>query len=183
MDGYGDRADVFLSHSHRDYQAVMNLAVSLLDSDIVPWLAETHIQQGDHIHDRIIDALDSIDVFLLFLTPNALDSRWTGKEYGAALRNGIPIFVVGNIDFTETEHILRLLHCNSQVDSLLNNVQGDVRHFLHDLIEDKGHIVQTFWYSGKSSSPSMTFPTGILPHSKLPLAVRTHQAKTVRRMR
>ena len=167
---YDGRADVFVSHSHRDYKDVMKVAEGLLKEDIVPWLAETHIGRGDHIHEKIIDALGAVDVFLLFLSPNALDSRWTGKEYGIACKKSIPIFVVGNIEFPEIGKILRAMGRHDKGNSpVVDKVRGDVRQFLKDLIADKHGLVETYGYSSKAADMP-----GVRPLTEMPSAIRKH---------
>ncbi len=94
-----DSANIFFSHSHRDYDKVMHIAKCLTNCGFAPWLAETHIDQGDYINEEIEEALGRADAFMLFLSTNALNSRWTGKEYGiAAGKMKIPIFVIADDD-------------------------------------------------------------------------------------
>ena len=96
---FWDSANIFFSHSHKDYDKVIRIATSLVQSGFSPWLAETHIDQGDHINEEIEEALKRADAFLLFLSTNALNSRWTGKEYGIAVNKlKIPIFVIVDND-------------------------------------------------------------------------------------
>ena len=75
----GGPGAVFLSHSLNDYDSVIELAKCLSSRNLAPWLAETHISQGEVINLSIIEALGNARAFLLFLTENSLASRWTGK--------------------------------------------------------------------------------------------------------
>lgn len=162
-----DQADVFLSHSHRDYAGVMAVAKHLLQNDIVPWLAETHIEQGDHIHEEIIEALGASQDFLLYLSPNALDSRWTGKEYLYALDQGIPIFIVVDIAFPEIRDLLDAMagHDQTRFDTT-RKFKPASSEFISQLIEDHNHIVETFAYSkalGVEAEYSFARPLNKLP--------------------
>jgi hypothetical protein len=143
-----DQADVFLSHCHRDYAGVMAVARHLLQNDIVPWLAETHIEQDKHIHEEIISALGTSQGFLLYLSPNALDSRWTGKEYHYALNGGIPIYIVADITFRDIRDLLNAMgrHDRTQFDAtrMFNSASSE---FTSHLIKDHNRIVETFAYS------------------------------------
>lgn len=171
-----DKADVFLSHSHRDYDAVMAVATLLLQEGVVPWLAETHIGQGEHIHEQIIGALGASQAFLLFLSPHALDSRWTGKEYVNARSRGIPVFVVANIDFEEITAILKAIRGKkSPTDGFLRRFKQGAREFINNLITDEGHIIETFAYSFQPISASaMAKLHPARPLGDLPSAIRAN---------
>ena len=111
------------------------VATVLLQNDVVPWLAETHIEQGEHINEEIIRALRASQAFLLFLSPNALNSRWTGKEYLNAKHRDIPIFVVVDIDFEETRTVLELMHTDRPPDeTFLGKFNTGAREFIEQLI-------------------------------------------------
>ncbi len=168
------QADVFLSHSHRDYEAMMAVGTLMLQHGVIPWLAETHIQQGEHVHDEIIRALDVSQTFLLFLSPHALDSRWTGKEYMNARSRGIPIFVVANIDFDEITQILESMHGKKPRNRRFpGKFKAGARAFVENLISDEDHIVRTFAYSQIPISASqITQLHPVRPVSELPAAIR-----------
>ncbi len=162
-----DQADVFLSHSHRDYAGVMTVAKHLLQKDIVPWLAETHIEQDKHIHAEIINALSASQDFLLYLSPNALDSRWTGKEYQYALDRGIPIFIVADIACRDIVALLNAMgeHDRTQFD-VTKKFKSASTEFICHLIEDQDGIVEIFAYSqalGVEAVHSFARPANELP--------------------
>lgn len=104
-------ANIFFSHSHKDYKQVFKIATHLVEHRLAPWLAETHIPEGCLINEEIIGAMKEAQVFLLFLSLNPLSSRWSGKEYGRASANGkkIPIFIVADNKCATTRGIAKCL--------------------------------------------------------------------------
>jgi len=172
-----DKADVFISHSHHDYIAVMDVAKHLLQNEIMPWLAETHIEQGKHIHEEIISALGVSQDFLLYLSPNALDSRWTGKEYLYAVKRGIPIFVVADIDFSEIAKLLAVMgnhkQMNGHVAQQFTSFDPD---FLRFLIQDNERIVEMFAYSKDLANKLL--PENVRPYTELPSSIRARRSSS-----
>lgn len=148
-----DEADVFLSHSHRDYDSVMEVASLLVRGGVFPWLAETHLGQGDHINDGIISALTGSQLFILFLTPNALGSRWTGKEYMNARSRGIPIFIVADIRSSLVRSIVESIHHGSRLDDDSRDaLQSGAREFISHLLADRQDMVECFTYPEEADS-------------------------------
>ncbi len=77
----------FLSHSHKDEEAVVRVGKEVAGLGIYPWTAETEIAFGDHINNSIREALEKSKYFVVLISRNALASRWTGKEFiGAYMR-------------------------------------------------------------------------------------------------
>ncbi|BCX49076.1 hypothetical protein HAHE_29840 [Haloferula helveola] len=165
-------ADVFFSHSHRDYDDVMRIARMLIDGGISPWLAETHIGRGEHIHDEIIGALDSSQAFLLFLSPNALDSRWTGKEYDHAVSKGIPIFVVVNLDEDGMHRVYRAMLGKEPSGA---GFLGKAGHHFEPMISDRNRLVRVFAYTRSDETPAGEIPDQCRIDA-LPQAIRERQA-------
>lgn len=169
-----DRADIFISHSHRDFDAVSAVARHLLEADLVPWLAETHIQKDRHIHEEIIGALGDSQDFLLYLSPNALDSRWTGKEYIYAQQRGIPIYVVGDADVPEIRALLELMLRRETIpNELAERFEAVDRDFLYFLTEDNEGIIETFAYTSEPEETSL--PDGVRPVTELASRIRARR--------
>lgn len=175
--------NVFFSHSHRDYIEVMEVAELLLAENhqdkVIPWLAETHIGQGEHIHDEIIYSLNESQAFLLFLSPHALDSRWTGKEYMNALKHNKPIFIVANIDHPVIKTILTKIHSDSpMLEHELLGTAPQASEFIRNILVDNGSIMRIFAYSDKaiSASTMKDFPC-VRPLTELAAAIREYQHK------
>lgn len=136
--GEFDQPDIFVSHSHKDYLDVLIVAHLLIEKGVVPWLAETHIQKGEGIHQHIINAINSTKFFLLFLTPNALESQWTGKEFSFAVNNRIPIFVVVKVD---DESVLNLFDFFKELESLQESSGSrNGKKFMKSIAENSGNI-------------------------------------------
>lgn len=170
-----EAADIFVSHSHRDYPAVKTIARYLLQNDIVPWLAETHIEQDKHIHTEIINALGASQDFLLYLSSNALDSRWTGKEYFYAAHRGIPIFIVADIESVEVHELLRAIAGHKPVRSkVTQNFSAASAEFLSHLVEDNNRIVEVFVHS-QTLGFDVVHPFA-RPVSELPSRIRKRRA-------
>lgn len=176
FDDFGDlsRADIFISHSHRDFDAVSTVARHLLEADLVPWLAETHIQKDRHIHEEIIAALGASQDFLLYLSPNALDSRWTGKEYIYAQQRGIPIYVVGDADDPASRALLEVMLRHETIpNELAEHFDSVDRDFLHFLTEDNDGIIETFAYTRKPKETAI--PDGIRSVTELASRIRARR--------
>lgn len=137
-------ADVFISHSFKDYSDVIGIAKLLQSRNIKPWLAETHIQQGEHIHEEIINALVRTKYLILYLTESSMLSRWTGKEYLYAVSKGIKIIVIADCRSLKINLIMK----NKFLGNVTNieEASGDSSIFFHDLISDKSNIVDFVIY-------------------------------------
>lgn len=85
----GDRVKVFLSHSVRDADFVLRLAVRLRDYSFEPWLCETSIESGANWVESIEKALQSTDLALLIWSPDAAASFATHMEIYAILAREI----------------------------------------------------------------------------------------------
>ena len=87
----GDRKlnikNLFLSHSFMDTSLVIELAKSLKEYGIYSWLAEIDILYRAHIHQSVIEAIESTPYFGVFISANSSKSTWTAKEIGFAIRN------------------------------------------------------------------------------------------------
>lgn len=137
-------ADVFISHSFKDYVDVIKIAKLLQSRNIKPWLAETHIQQGEHIHEEVINALGRTKYLILFLSENSLLSRWTGKEYLYAVSKGIQVIVIADCRSLKINSIIKgKLIGDGQ---FIEEGSGDSMNFFHDLISDKENIVKFIIY-------------------------------------
>ncbi len=77
--------EIFLSHSHRDQAAVQRLITFLEQHKLRVWCAPDAIRGAELWHDKIGEALRRCDWFIVFLTPNAVRSRWVKRELLDAL--------------------------------------------------------------------------------------------------
>lgn len=104
-------ADVFISHSFKDYDHVIQIAKSLQKKAVSPWLAETHIGYGDNINYQVISALNNSKSFVFFLSENSLLSKWSSKELSYAHHRQIKVLIVADC----TSDIIRTL-----IDKFIN---------------------------------------------------------------
>lgn len=72
--------EIFLSHSDRDRQFVMELADMLRRHGLPVWYSRTNIRGARQWHDEIGAALNRCDWFVLVLSPSAVESIWVKRE-------------------------------------------------------------------------------------------------------
>ena len=72
--------EIFLSHSDRDRQFVMELADMLRRHGLPVWYSRTNIRGARQWHDEIGAALNRCDWFVLVLSPSAVASIWVKRE-------------------------------------------------------------------------------------------------------
>jgi hypothetical protein len=76
---------LFLSHSTKDKEFVETLAGELRANSIDPWWCEVDIEHGDDFVAKIDEGLKESDLVVLVLSPDAVQSAWTRREWTAAL--------------------------------------------------------------------------------------------------
>ncbi len=91
--------NLFISHSFKDTDAVIQLAMELDTHTIYPWLAEMDIPQGGRINGIVTNAIYTCDFFGVYLSPHSIASTWTAKEIEFAMSSGQKI--IGFIDTSE----------------------------------------------------------------------------------
>src|ERR1035437_4334063 len=75
---------LFLSHSTKDKAFVLELAAELKAKGLEPSLCEVDIEYGDDFVAKIEEGLKG-DLVVLVLSPEAVRSAWTRKEWASAL--------------------------------------------------------------------------------------------------
>jgi|ERR1700722_3545991 TIR domain len=75
---------VFISYSQSDRDKVAQFVQALQMVNITGWLDATDIAAGDDISSAVRNALSGASAVLVFLSNNALSSRWVQFEIGAA---------------------------------------------------------------------------------------------------
>lgn len=89
---------LFLSHSFKDAEQVINLAKDLSKLELHAWIAETEILTHQHINQSVKEAIESLPYFGVYISKNLISSKWSAKEIGFALNNKKKIF--GFLDST-----------------------------------------------------------------------------------
>lgn len=74
---------IFISHASRDKQTILRI-VSELPKHISRWIDQEQICAGDLIPDRIERGITESDLFLLFISPDAVKSDWVKREIALA---------------------------------------------------------------------------------------------------
>lgn len=101
-------AKAFLSHSSKDKDLVRKVASQLGNKNCV--LDEISFDAGSKTLEQIFSELDSSDIFVLFISHNALESAWVKKEIIRAKENLnndfleriIPIVIDANIKYSDS---------------------------------------------------------------------------------
>jgi formylglycine-generating enzyme required for sulfatase activity len=80
---------IFLSHAHQDAAFARELAGDLRDNGFEIWIAPESIEPGEKWVDAIERGLETSGIFLLVITPHAVNSKWVRDEsnYAIALQN------------------------------------------------------------------------------------------------
>ena len=127
-----EAADVFISHSFKDYDSVMDIASHLQAKDIRPWLAETHIAKDEHINEQVIWGIRRTSCFALFLSQSALQSKWTGKEFQQAKVKKIRIIIIVNCADPVIKNLFIRRFSGQPVDQI--DLNGKAYSFFENLL-------------------------------------------------
>lgn len=87
--------NAFISHAAEDETAALQLRQQLDAQGIKSWCFEEDLRHGDHIEEKVKDALKESDCMVIVLSPHALKSSWVCRELGYAIqlhnkRGGVP---------------------------------------------------------------------------------------------
>jgi GTPase SAR1 family protein len=87
---------VFISYSHQDETFVKKLAGDLVTQDMKVWWDFHSLKGGQDWQKEIEKAIKQCDVFLIVLTPDAVNSEWVGNELtyaSTAQKTIIPLYL------------------------------------------------------------------------------------------
>ncbi len=76
---------MFLSHSSKDKDLVISVALDLNERGITTWLDAFDILPGESIISKINQGLENCEFILLFLSKNSIKSSWVMKEWETLL--------------------------------------------------------------------------------------------------
>ena len=76
---------LFISHSSQDDAFVRNLRAALADHGQDGWIDSRELHGGDPLWPEIQRAIDGASAYAIVVSPDALQSRWVGKELRHAL--------------------------------------------------------------------------------------------------
>ncbi|TMO21022.1 toll/interleukin-1 receptor domain-containing protein [Pseudoalteromonas sp. S4741] len=99
----------FLSHSSQDKEHYVRNVANWLDKDDIIY-DEYTFEEGERPLDQIIDGLDKSEIFVIFLSDNALNSEWVIKEITEAkirldsdqINKIFPIIIDDKIQYTDS---------------------------------------------------------------------------------
>jgi hypothetical protein len=77
-------ARIFISHSSKDKAFAQIVVTALKQPNTEPWIDHENIIAGDDIFDRIGEALDTMDMFVLLISAHAINSGWIDTEEGVS---------------------------------------------------------------------------------------------------
>ena len=80
---------VFISHSYQDKKFVNLLSTRLIKDGIQVWTDEKELAVGDNIAEKINDAINKTDYFIVVLSKNSTKSNWVSFELSATRLNEI----------------------------------------------------------------------------------------------
>lgn len=78
-------AEVFLSHASRDGEMARRVAEAVRAHGVPVWFSPVNILGAQQWHDEIGAALQRCDWFAVLLSPDAVASKWVGRELVFAL--------------------------------------------------------------------------------------------------
>jgi len=113
--------NLFLSYSFKDTDHVFSLTRNLISQQLYPWIAELDLHYGEHINNKIIDAIKSLPYYGIYLSKNVLQSTWSAKEFEFAIRNKRKLYAYINENDKEIIDLIK----NKPTDSSLD---------IHDLL-------------------------------------------------
>lgn len=75
---------VFISHSGRDKEFASTLTKDLEKRGVKVWMSEMNIKVGDSIPQKINDALEKCNFFVIILSNDSVNSEWVKRELSSA---------------------------------------------------------------------------------------------------
>jgi formylglycine-generating enzyme required for sulfatase activity len=78
---------IFVSYSRKDSNLVERIVDALTGDDLKPWIDWKSIPKGEVVQREIHQAIEEADVFLFFVSPDSIQSKWCGDEIDHAARN------------------------------------------------------------------------------------------------
>lgn len=85
MDTGGGMAALFISHASADDAFVRRLRTALAEFDADGWIDSRELRGGDPLWSEIQQAIDAASAFVVVVSPDALQSKWVGKELTYAI--------------------------------------------------------------------------------------------------
>jgi len=136
---------VFLSYAREDQADANSIQKNLQRSGISVFRDETNLNVSDHFFDAISSAIESVECFIVLLTPNSITKPWVVTECEHARNVGARIIgITSGIGSQELEipHVFR-----REPDATYSEINGEVQSNLLQLScpldeKDLGRVVK-----------------------------------------
>jgi formylglycine-generating enzyme required for sulfatase activity len=131
---------IFFSHAHQDADFAQRLATDLRRFGWKTWIAPDSIRPGEEWVDAINRGLAESGVFLLALTPDAVNSKWVYNETNAAIKmkvDGVIRFVPLAVKPAATPPLWPIY----QAISFLNDYKTGLQQLLEELQPEEMTVV------------------------------------------
>lgn len=166
---------VFLSYARKDGEKfALELLRKIEAEDIPCWLDRVEMKGGQDWWNQIREALDVVDYLVLVMTPGAIKSEWTQKEWIYARQQGVcvlPVIAVKDLDFKSLPRWMRDAHFHDldhEWHRFINDlntrcekvrvpfmVEDLPKNFVHRPVEFE-KIVTSLLYEGKEEPKAIT---------------------------
>ena len=104
-----DHPDIFISYSSKQQQTAHEICNAIRKNGIQCWIAPESIPAGCDYLELIPDAISSVKLILLILTPDAVKSGWVRREITSAIGAGKDILPFQIIEFEVDKKFMFLL--------------------------------------------------------------------------
>ncbi|NOH02114.1 MAG: TIR domain-containing protein [Chloroflexi bacterium] len=78
---------IFISYSRKDAKIVEKIVDALTENDLRPWIDWKSIPKGEQVQREIHQAIEEADIFLFFISPKSVQSKWCVNEIEHAAKN------------------------------------------------------------------------------------------------
>jgi TolB-like protein/Tfp pilus assembly protein PilF len=132
--------DVFVSHSSKDKASADAICQRLESEGIICWIAPRDVDAGTDWTERIIQAIDSCQVFVLVFSENANHSDHVRREVAKACTSGlavIPVRIANTVPNSSLAYFLGTVHWLDAVIPPLDKHLSVLTERVKQLLEDR----------------------------------------------
>ena len=109
-----EKARVFISYARNDGEEFAQDLLARVEGKGIPcWLDRVQMKGGQDWWQQIKDALNTVEFFVLVMTPAAIESQWTRKEWVYARQQGVcvyPVIASSDLNFDALPRWMRDVH-------------------------------------------------------------------------
>ena len=122
---------VFLSYAQGDNVIARQIVEALKKAGLKVWFDEWALRAGDSIAQRIDQAVETSDLFIVLLSPRSVKSKWVQKELNAALSRELTLRAVTVILIEDCE--IPSLLANRLYLDLRSDLEGGIKRLIQRL--------------------------------------------------